>query len=147
MGTLAMLITMLLLMTVGVLLAAAATGPGGVGLARVLAGSGAVTLIVMEGEVVSERFPGRSFMLVMGLLTGAFPVGAGLAGLTHDPVVRLWGWPGMFEVGAGIAAVAAGLFLLTCGKPRVAGHARWALPSRHECVLVIVAGLIWTAYN
>jgi predicted MFS family arabinose efflux permease len=86
-------------------------------------------------------------MPVMGLLTGAFPVGAGLAGLSHDAVIRLWGWPGMFVVGAALSGAAALLFLLTCGKPRLAGRARFAFPSRRECVLVIVAGLIWTAYN
>jgi MFS family permease len=136
------------LMTAGALVAAAAAGPAGIGLGRVLAGSGAVTLIVMQGQMVSERFAGRLFMPVMSLLVGAFPVGAGLAGLTHDPVVRAFGWPGMFAIGAAIAGVSTILFLLTCGPGgKLAGGARWAFPSRHESVLVIVSGLIWTAYN
>ncbi|GAC1336674.1 MAG: hypothetical protein NVSMB18_00250 [Acetobacteraceae bacterium] len=138
----------LALMAVGGAVAAQASGAVGLGLGRVLSGAGAVTLIVMQGMMVSERFTGRSFMPVMSLLVGAFPVGAGLAGLSHGAVVRTLGWPGMFLVGAVLAGVAAALFWLTCGLgTRRAGGRLWVYPSRRECALVVVAGLIWTAYN
>src|SRR4051794_35497880 len=135
------------LMTAGATAGSLVATPSGIGWGRVIAGAGAVMLIVMQGQMVSERFPGRAFMPVMGLLTGAFPVGVGLAALIRDPVLHVWGWPAMFVVGAALAGVSLVLFLLTCGAPRIAGRARWALPSRHESILVIVAGLIWTAYN
>ena len=137
----------LLLMLGGGAVSWLASGPGGIGLGRLVAGAGAVTLTVMQGQMVSDRFTGRLFMPVMSLLVGAFPVGAGLAGLTHEPLVRAYGWPGMFALGAAMAGVAALLFLLTCGPPQRLSGPRWALPSRRESVLVIVAGLIWTAYN
>ena len=38
------------------------------------------------------------------------------------------------------------LFLLTVEDVRQGG-AKWALPSRRECALVVVSGLVWTAYN
>ena len=137
----------LLLMTLGSLGAALASSPTGIGLGRIVAGSGAVTLIVMQGTMVSDRFAGPRFMPVMGLLTGAFPVGAGLAALVHPALSATFGWRGMFVLGAVLAGVSVLLFALTCGPSLRRGGAGLGIPSRHECVLVIVAGLIWTAFN
>jgi len=136
------------LMMLGSASAAFASGPAGIGAGRMLAGGGAVTLIVMQGIMVSDRFPGRGFLPVMSALVGAFPVGVGLAALSHEPLVRAFGWPGMFMAGAAVAAGSLLLFLLTCGPgTKRPGGSLWAWPSRRECVLVMVAGLIWTAYN
>ena len=134
-------------MVLGSVLAAAAAGPAGIAAGRLLAGAGAVALVVMQGKMVSDRFPGQAFLPVMSLLTGAFPVGVGLAGLLHDPVMAAAGWPGMFLAGSLVAATALTLFLSSCGRHPPGAGAGWAMPSRRECVLVIVAGLIWTAYN
>ena len=92
----------LALMGLGSLVSGLAAGAGQIGAGRVLAGCGAVMLVVMQGKMVSDRFPGRAFLPVMGLVIGAFPVGVGLAGLTHGPLVRAYGlgrrgrggWPG-----------------------------------------------------
>lgn len=138
----------LALMAGGSALCAVAGSPAGIGAGRVLAGAGAVALVVMQGKLMADRFEGKHFVTVMGVLVGAFPVGVGLTGVLLAPVLRVWGWPGMFAIGAGIAAVSCVLFALTAGPPRDRRRAGgWALPSRHECVLVTVAGLIWTAYN
>ncbi len=139
----------LALMMVGALVSAVAAGPQGIGAGRVLAGAGAVMLVVMQGKMVSDRFEGRQFLTVMGLLVGAFPVGVGLVGLSLEPLVRAFGWPGMFAAGAGIAAVALLLFW-PCSlraPPASAARSAWALPSRRECLLIAVAGLVWTSYN
>ncbi len=135
-----------LLMTAGAAVAAMSAGPQGIGLGRVVAGMGAVALIVMQGKMVSDRFAGRHFVTIMGLLVGAFPVGVGLAGLVLAPVVRWAGAPGMFTVGAALAAAAFLLLLLPEPAP-ARGPASWAMPSRAECGRLVVAGLIWTAYN
>ncbi len=138
----------LLLMLLGSLACAVAGGPAGIGAGRALAGAGAVMLIVMQGKMLSDRFAGRAFMPVMGVVVGAFPVGVGLVELTHGPLVRALGWPGLFFAGAGIAAVSLVLFVAAAepARPTPNGSA-WALPSRRECELVAVAGVIWTAYN
>lgn len=136
------------LMVLGSAAAAFAWAPAGIGAGRMLAGGGAVTLIVMQGIMVSDRFPGRGFLPVMSTLVGAFPVGVGLAALSHEALVRAFGWPGMFLTGAGIAAGSLLLFLLTCGPgTKRPGGSLWVWPSRGECVLVMVAGLMWTTYN
>ncbi len=136
----------LALMCGGGLLSAVLFGPVGIGLGRVLSGAGAVALVVMQGKMVGDRFPGRRFMPVMGLLVGAFPVGAGLVGLTHDLVLGALGPAGLFIAGAGLAAMSLLLFLPAVEDVPLAG-AKWALPSRRECALVVVAGLVWTMYN
>lgn len=138
----------LLLMLLGSLACAVAGGPAGIGAGRALAGAGAVMLIVMQGKMLSDRFVGRAFMPVMGVVVGAFPVGVGLVELTHGPLVRAVGWPGLFIFGAGLAAVSLVLFVIAAepARPSAIGSA-WALPSRRECELVAVAGVIWTAYN
>lgn len=134
------------LMAMGALVGAALFGPGGIGLGRVVSGAGAVLLVVMMGKMVSDRFPGARFMPVMGLLVGAYPIGAGLVGLTHDWLLATLGAPGLFVVAALLPALALLLFLPTAGEGRRT-DATWAMPSRHECALVVVAGLMWTAYN
>jgi len=103
----------------------------------------------MQGKMVSDRFEGREFLVVMGLLVGAFPVGVGLVGLSLGPLVRGVGWPGLFFAGAGIATAALLLFWPNSLRALPASVARsgWTLPSRRECLLVMVAGLVWTAYN
>ena len=136
----------LALMCAGGLVAAFASGPAGIGAGRVVSGVGAVALVVMQGKMVGDRFPGRSFMPVMSVLVGAFPVGAGLVGLTHDAVLAGLGPSGLFIAGAALAAGSLLLFLPCATHVPLAG-AKWAMPSRRECGLVVVAGLMWTAYN
>ncbi len=136
----------LALMCAGGLLGAVQFSPAGIGVGRIVAGTGAVMLVVMQGKMISDRFGGPRFMPVMGLLVGAFPVGVGLVGLVQDPLIAVAGPVAILLAGAGIALLSLLLFLLTVEDPPApAGH--WTLPSRAECVLVVVAGLVWTAYN
>jgi MFS family permease len=137
----------LALMGLGSLVSGLAGGSGQIGAGRLLAGCGAVLLVVMQGKMISDRFPGRAFMPVMGLVLGAFPVGVGLVELTHGPLVRAFGWSGLFLGGAAVAVLALLLFLLGCERTLPPAGPAWALPSRRECGLLVVAGVIWTAYN
>jgi MFS family permease len=136
------------LMTLGSLVSAAAAGPTMLGAGRVLAGAGAVALTVLQGKIVADRTTGPKFVLAMSFLVGAFPIGIGLAQLTQARAAQLGGWPLAFLLGAGLAALALVSFLATW-TPRAPADLRRGLswPSRRECLLVILAGLIWTAYN
>ena len=136
-----------LCMIAGALLAASASGPGGIGAGRLLAGAGAVALAVMQGKMVSDRFSPRGVVLVMGVLVAGFPVGVGLAGLVLAPVLRVWGWPGMFGLGAGLAALAMLALLPVTAPPPARSGTGWQMPSRRECALVMLAGAVWSAYN
>lgn len=136
----------LALMTLGAVLPVLWFDAAGIGVGRVVSGLGAVALIVMQGQMVSQRFSGRRFMLVMGLLVGAFPVGVGLVGLLLPFLADRGGAPSLLLVGAGCSALALILFLPSA-QDAVAVGPRWQLPSWTESRLVILAGLVWTAFN
>lgn len=133
----------LALMAAGAAVAALAGSAGGLGWGRLLAGAGGVTLLVMQGKMVADRFTGPGFLPAMGLALGAFPVGVGLSGLLAD---RL-GWDGLAWVGVLPALLASALIATFAHQPRIAGNPRLGLPSWRECGLVLLAGLVWTFYN
>lgn len=137
----------MLLMTLGAAAAGLADGPGGIALARITAGCGAVALTVMQGKVLADRFSGRLFLVTLGLMLGGFPVGIGAGQLSHAAIAHAWGWRAAFLAGA--VPVALGVVVLLAswrGADRASGR-RLFWPSWAECELVILAGLIWTFYN
>lgn len=139
----------LALMAVGGLIGALAGGVAGIAVGRAVAGIGAVAMIVLQSKVIADWFEGRSFMLAIGVSVGAYPVGVGLAQIIVPPVAAAFGWPAAFLVGAALLGVATALFL---GSYRPTPHQRavprhFSLPSRRECLHLVVAGLIWTAYT
>ncbi|MBU6499738.1 MAG: MFS transporter [Rhodospirillales bacterium] len=138
----------LALMTIGSVLSALGGGPAGIGAGRILSGAGAVALTVLQGKIVAERYSGKSFTLAMGLMVGAFPVGIGIAQLTQAPLAHAFAWPAAFLAGAAISAVALLVFATTwTGAAHPPGMRLLVWPTRRECVLVLVSGLIWTSYN
>lgn len=139
----------LCLMAVGGVVCASA-GMGGIGAGRVVCGVGAVALVVLQGKILAEWFPGRAFMGAVSLAIGAYPIGVGLGQLSHLRLTQAFGWQAAFLAGAGIAALSAALFIASFraapGAPVTRGM-RVTWPSPRECVLVVVAGSLWTAYN
>jgi MFS family permease len=135
------------LMALGGASAALAGGAAGIGAARVLAGCGAVALTVMQAKVIADWFRGPRFLLTLGLTLGAFPIGIGIGQLTHARLAHAFGWQAAFLAGAVPAALAAGLLLGSWRGHGRAGRRRLGWPSRAECTLVLLAGLIWTFYN
>ena len=139
----------LLLMTAGACLSAWSDGPAGIAVGRTAAGAGAVAMIVLQGKIIADWFAGQRFMIGISVSVAAFPVGMGLAGLVLPPVQQAFGLRGAFLTGAVPAGMALLLFL---GSYRVPLHApaapgRFSLPSRRECLLLVIAGLAWTAYT
>ena len=135
------------LMVAGSLVCTLAGGPAGIGIGRVVAGTGGVILAVMMGKVVADAFEGGSFVIAMAAIVGGFPVGVGACQLTTPPLTRWLGWHGDFLAGTLVALAALVLFLI--GEPRRPGAASsgFQFPSRRECLLTLIAGLVWTAYN
>jgi len=142
----------LALMALGSVLSAAAFGPTGIGVGRAVSGTGAVALTVLQGKILAERYTGHHFTLAVGLIVGAFPIGIGTAQLVQGPLADAYGWPAPFLGGAALAAAALLLFLVTWRGVAQAPSLKMAgptmtWPSRHEIVMVVLAGLMWTAYN
>ena len=139
----------LLLMTAGACLSAWSDGPAGIAVGRTAAGAGAVAMIVLQGKIIADWFSGPRFMIGISVSVSAFAVGMGLAGLVLPPVQQAFGLRGAFLTGAVPAGVALVLFLASYRAPPHAPAVprRFSLPSRRECLLLVVAGLAWTAYT
>src|SRR5271166_1895454 len=137
----------LLLMTVGALIAATGGGVAGIAAGRVVSGMGSVTIVVLQGKLLADWFEGSAFMLAIAVTMGSYAVGISLAQFTQLPLAEAAGWPWVFVAGGAIAAAAATLFLSAYQPPEERGRRSLALPSPRECMLVAVAGLIWTFYN
>lgn len=137
------------LMVVGPLISAVAGGPVGIGVGRSIAGVGAVAMIVLQNKVIADWFHGRHFMLAISISVASYPIGVGLAQLILPPLVHAYGLQAAFISNAVALAVPAGLFLASF---RPAPHAApvprsFSFPSGRECLLLVIAGLIWTAYT
>lgn len=139
----------LALMVVGAALAAGATGPSDIALGRTISGVGAVAMIVLQGKVIADFFSGRRFMIGISVSVCSYPIGVGLAQLVLPPVSHAFGWQAAFLTGAVPPALALILFLASYRRPRaeVTRSPGFALPSKRECLLLGIAGLIWTAYT
>jgi MFS family permease len=137
------------LMVVGPLVSAVAGGPVGIGVGRSIAGVGAVAMIVLQNKVIADWFHGRHFMLAISISVASYPIGVGLAQLILPPLVHACGLQAAFTSNAVALAIPAGLFLASF---RPAPHAApvprsFSFPSGRECLLLVIAGLIWTAYT
>ncbi len=141
--------TGLTLMTLGPAVSALYGGPSGIAVGRVIAGCGAVGMIVLQSKIIADWFTGRWFMVGISVSVAAYPIGVSVAQITLPPVAARGGLTAGLLSACVIAGITTVLFLASY---RPAPHAapaprRFSLPSRHECVLVTVAGLIWTAYT
>ena len=114
---------------------------------RVLSGMGVVALTVLQGKIIADRFTGKDFTLVMGAIVGSFPIGLGLAQVVLPGIAAAWGLSAAFLTGALSAAVPFALFVWCWSATPIATTRSATWPSRHEILLVGIAGLIWTTYN
>ena len=139
----------LALMVVGPAISAAATSPTGIGIGRGVAGVGAVAMIVLQNKIIADWFTGRRFIWAISVSVAAYSIGVGLAQLILPPLALAYGWQAALLSGAAPMAVALVLFLATFHpSPYTAPmSSRFSLPGGRECLLLVIAGLIWTAYT
>jgi predicted MFS family arabinose efflux permease len=139
----------LALMMVGAVLDALASGPSGIALGRTIGGVGAVAMTVLQGKVIADFFTGRRFMIGMSVSACTFPIGLGLAEIVLPPISHAYGWQTALLTEAVPPALALILFVLSYRQPHaVATQPRgFSWPTKRECLLMIIAGAIWTAYT
>lgn len=135
------------LMVAGAVVSAMAGGPFGIGVGRVVAGVGAVSLTVLQPKAVADRFTGVGFNIAMSVLIGSFPIGIGLGQLTQGRLAEAHGWQWAFLAGGVLAAGATAVLLATWRRAEGEVPRSLAWPSRREAGLCALAGLIWTAFN
>jgi len=139
----------LTLMVVGPLISVFAAGPSGIGIGRGIAGVGAVAMIVLQNKIIADWFTGHRLMWALSVSSAAYPVGVGLAQLVLPPLTQAYGWQAGFLSDGVPMAIALGLFLISYRPaPHVVAQPRtFSMPSGRECLLLVIAGLIWTAYT
>lgn len=137
------------LMVAGPCVSAWGDDPAGIAAGRIVAGIGGVGMIVLQGKVIADWFTGSRFMLAISIAVCGYPIGVGLAQLILPPVAHGFGWPAGFLTGAVLPGVALLLFLASF-RPlpeAAAAQRRISWPSLRECLLIAIAGTIWTAYT
>jgi MFS family permease len=106
-------------------------------------------MIVLQGKIIADWFVGSRFMIGISVSVCAFPIGMGLAQLVLPPLLAGYGLGAAF-LSDSVPALAA--LLLFLGSYRMPAHAvsvprRFSLPSGRECLLLLVAGGVWTVYT
>jgi MFS family permease len=121
----------------------------GLGAGRAFAGLGAVAVSVLQGKVIAELFAGPRFMMALSIPICAFPIGLGLAQLVLPPVLDRYGLSAALLTDVLPAGLALVLFAASYRAPAGASALprRVSLPSAKECMLLVIAGGIWTAYT
>ena len=106
-------------------------------------------MIVLRNKVIADWFTGQRFMLAISVSVAAYPIGVGLAQLVLPPVALVYGWRAAFLSDAVPMVASLALFLVTFRpSPHVApSPPRFSLPGGRECLLLVIAGLTWTAYT
>jgi MFS family permease len=137
----------LALMVIGPAVSAWSATPDGIAAGRIIAGVGGVGMIVLQGKVIADWFTGSRFMLAISIAVCGYPIGVGLAQLILPAAAHLWGWPAGFLSGSVLPGLALVLFLVSFRAPPIAEERSLLWPSLRECVLLAIAGMIWTAYT
>ena len=139
----------LLLMTLGSCASAWSDTVSGIAAGRAVAGVGAVAMIVLQGKIIADWFAGSRFMIGISVSVCGFPIGMGLAQLVLPSVLAGHGLHAALLTDAVPAALSLVVFLASfreathrTGVPR-----HFSLPSLRECMLLLIAGAIWTVYT
>jgi MFS family permease len=139
----------LLLMLVGQVVMVASESWGWQIAGRLIAGGGGVLLNVLMAKMVADWFAGKEIATAMAIFVNSWPAGVAISLLTLPAIGTAYG------VGAVYLSVAAlvglGILLLVVGyrSPSGATAASSAASQldRNTLFAVIVAGLIWGAFN
>jgi MFS family permease len=137
------------LMVAGACVSAWGGDPTNIVAGRIIGGIGGVGAVVLQGKIIADRFTGSRLMLAMSIVVCGYPIGVGLAQVILPLVSHALGWEAGFLSGVAIPGIGLVLFLASFNlPPQVDAVAeRFSLPSLRECLLVAIAGMIWTAYT
>jgi predicted MFS family arabinose efflux permease len=148
-GDRVILATGLALMVVGAVFDASASGPSGIAVGRSIAGIGTVATTVLQGKIIADFFLGRRLMLAIGVVSCTFPIGLGMTQLILPPLAGAVSIHAALLTEAVAPALGLLVFLASYRAPpsiaAPAGGSAW--PTRDECVLLIIAGAVWTTFT
>lgn len=101
----------LVVIALGMLLAAVAPEPNVLIAGRFITGLGAGGLIGSVGIVLNEYSNRRRYGLIMGLLVASVSIGGVLGGVISAPILEAWGWRAAFLFGAIVTLLMAAVAL------------------------------------
>lgn len=142
----------LALMVAGSLCIASAHDYGLAVAGRVVSGTGAVLINVLVTKMVADWFASAGLGTAMGILTGSWPLGIGLALVLLGPLAVSSSWSAAMDVTAWVCALALLCVAViyrqpgSADRPASAGATPWHV-GRRELMAVTLAGLTWLFYN
>jgi predicted MFS family arabinose efflux permease len=151
-GEKSVIVLSLLVMTLGALVAAYATGFWAVLLARLLGGIGGVLITVSAVKAVVDWFHDGEINTALAANLTGFPIGVAVALFGLGGFAAPGTWRIAFWIAAAVSVGALVVFVVTFKAPRPAGAVRGlgllaALPNRSETVLIMLIGGVWAIYN
>ena len=137
-------------LALGGALSAAATGPSGVGIGRLLSGAGFLFATLYFTKMVADWFDGHEIATAMSILVMSWPFGIAMGQVGHTWLAELYGWRVPFAVASVWCAVSAVAILILYRPPhgmaaQTKSAIRGLLPQEWE--LVILAGVAWGVFN
>lgn len=142
----------LVLMVAGSLCTASAHGYGLAVTGRIVSGTGAVLINVLVTKMVADWFASADLGTAMGILTGSWPLGIGLALVLLGPLAVSSSWSTAMDVTAWVCALALLCVAVIYRQPEVAIRSEsskatsWHI-DRRELMAITLAGLTWLFYN
>lgn len=146
-----MVLAALALMIAGGVLTGLAEGMPALMAGRLVSGIGGVVMNVLLTKMVADWFGAAERVTAMGFLIVSWPLGISLALVLLPALAGAFGWSAAMFATAGAAGaclvLVAALYQAPPGAAQQgAGTLRIGL-GRHELVLAILAGLVWSLYN
>lgn len=118
---------------------------------RIVSGTGAALINVLMTKMVSDWFAGRDIATAMSVLVASWPLGLGLGLTVYPPLAISLGWSAIMLTSS---LAALGSLLVVWRVYRDPPHREEVdavgltiALSRHEWVLVSLAGAIWGTFN
>ncbi len=140
----------LMALALGGLISALASGSTGIGVGRVIAGTGFLIINLYFTKMVADWFEGREIATAMSILVMSWPFGIAMGQVGHAWLAEIYGWRVPFQIASAYCLLAAaGVFFfyrspkdLPATKPGVAARL-----TRQEWMLVFCAGGAWGVFN
>ena len=152
-------LTGLVLMTIGGIIAGVGETIGVVMFGRLLSGAGAVCLFVMLSKVVMDHFDYRTLLFAMSIFVLGWPIGIAAGQATQTTIADLLSWREVFYLSSGLCFLSFMMFFLLTflGRSQHEGKANlvdrdsgaWTQVNltRSEFFWINVAGVIWMCLN
>jgi MFS family permease len=120
----------------------------GIAAGRMVAGIGGVGMLVLQGKIIADWFIGPRFMVATSIAVCGYPIGVDLVQLVLTHMPPGFGWRAGFLTDCVLPAIALLIFLASFRRsPHVTqAPQHFSLPNGREFLLLIIAGMIWTAY-